>query len=447
MKKIYVLALLSCLLMLSACDSYLDIRPVGSVIPQTAEEYRALLARAYLNVPNDRGLACLRSDEMLVNDNEYDRNSYGDIERWNDVSPFPGTSQFTWSNFYNVLFIANQVIESQKEITEGTPEVVNQLVGEAHLLRAYLHFVLVNLHGQPYTKSGALNSKSIPLKLDTDLEKVESTLPSSLLIRVLIIITALSFIIQKKPGVFKNFIAITFGLILLFIHTIIESRVSLYMGAWPKCLESAEAVLAKKSVLVDMNETPLALPNHFESVESITALEQVMGSSVNNAVWVPATFLALYQEGDKRLAAYFAAPDENGNRKSSKGGKREFSCTFRVGELYLNAAEAAANMDKLPHARMRLLELMRKRYTPEAYAKKENAVNVMDKNALISEILNERARELAFEGHRWFDLRRTTRPRMVKVLQGKTYILEQDDPRYTIPIPRDAIAANPGLAN
>lgn len=40
---------------------------------------------------------------------------------------------------------------------------------------------------------------------------------------------------------------------------------------------------------------------------------------------------------------------------------------------------------------------MRKRYTPEAYAKKENAVNVMDKNALISEILNERARELAFE--------------------------------------------------
>lgn len=89
---------------------------------------------------------------------------------------------------------------------------------------------------------------------------------------------------------------------------------------------------------------------------------------------------------------------------------------------------------------------MRKRYTPEAYAKKENAVNVMDKNALISEILNERARELALRDIVGL-IRRTTRPRMVKVLQGKTYILEQDDPRYTIPIPRDAIAANPGLAN
>lgn len=51
-------------------------------------------------------------------------------------------------------------------------------------------------------------------------EKVESTLPSSLLIRVLIIIAALFFIIQKKPGVLRYLIAITFGIILLFIHTI-----------------------------------------------------------------------------------------------------------------------------------------------------------------------------------------------------------------------------------
>ena len=51
-------------------------------------------------------------------------------------------------------------------------------------------------------------------------EKVESTLPSSLLIRVLIIIAVLSFFFQKKPGVLKDIIAITLGLILLFIHTI-----------------------------------------------------------------------------------------------------------------------------------------------------------------------------------------------------------------------------------
>lgn len=182
---------------------------------------------------------------MLVNDNEYDRNSYGDIERWNDVSPFPGTSQFTWSNFYNVLFIANQVIESQKEITEGTPEVVNQLVGEAHLLRAYLHFVLVNLHGQPYTKSGALNSKSIPLKLDTDLEKtlgrntVEEVYTS-----ILSDIEHARELINKEK--WETVFSYRFNVLSV---DALQSRVSLYMGAWPKCLESAEAVLAKNLFL------------------------------------------------------------------------------------------------------------------------------------------------------------------------------------------------------
>ena len=51
-----------------------------------------------------------------------------------------------------MLFIANHVIESRSDIKEGTEEEINQLVGEAYMLRAYVHFLLVNLYGQPYTQ-------------------------------------------------------------------------------------------------------------------------------------------------------------------------------------------------------------------------------------------------------------------------------------------------------
>ena len=71
----------------------------------------------------------------------------------------------------------------------------------------------------------------------------------------------------------------------------------------------------------------------------------------------------------------------------------------------------------------------------------------MSQEKLVTEILKERARELAFEGHRWFDLRRTTRPEIKKEIEDVTYTLVQDDSRYTLRIPQSAIAANPGLLN
>ena len=95
---------MACMLLLAACDNYLDIQPTGSVIPNSLAEYRALLARYYKDVSkfSDRGMACFRSDEMQVRDNEYDQNYYMDIERWNDLAPNAYTSSFEWAKYYNV---------------------------------------------------------------------------------------------------------------------------------------------------------------------------------------------------------------------------------------------------------------------------------------------------------------------------------------------------------
>ncbi|KAB6358560.1 RagB/SusD family nutrient uptake outer membrane protein, partial [Bacteroides xylanisolvens] len=135
------------------------------------------------------------------------------------------------------------------------------------------------------------------------------------------------------------------------------------------------------------------------------------------------------------------------NYTSIKSGESKFKCTFRTGELYLNSAEAAAHLNKLPEARTRLLKLIENRYTSEGYEQKKNEINAMSQEKLVTEILKERARELAFEGHRWFDLRRTTRPEIKKEIEDVTYTLVQDDSRYTLRIPQDAIDANPGLLN
>lgn len=215
------------------------------------------------------------------------------------------------------------------------------------------------------------------------------------------------------------------------------------MGDWSNAYKYAEEALVKKDTLEDFKVEGFKLPNHFQSVETINALELTLTSSYKNAVSVLPSFLAFYEEGDLRPVTYFAPANDKGNRACLKGGDHNFRNTIRVAELYLNSAEATAQSDNLSAARRRVLELMEKRYNPEAYAKKKTAVDAMNKTELVEEILKERASELAFEGQRWFDLHRTTRPRIEKVLQEKIYVLEQDDSRYALRIPEEAIASNP----
>lgn len=170
MKKQYICLFFACLtFLLTGCDKYLDIQPTGSVIPHTLAEYRALWLNACTTVPADRGLAGMGADEMFVS-NKNDQDKYGAIERWEGTTTSTTTVSFDWANYYEVLFFANFIIEHHDEINEGSQNEIAQLTGEAYLMRAYMHFILVNLHGQPYTKPGAPATKSIPLKLDTDLE-------------------------------------------------------------------------------------------------------------------------------------------------------------------------------------------------------------------------------------------------------------------------------------
>lgn len=62
----------------------------------------------------------------------------------------------------------------------------------------------------------------------------------------------------------------------------------------------------------------------------------------------------------------------------------------------------------------------------------------------MQEVRNERRREMCFEQLRWFDLRRWDRPAIVHTYTPdladpsgvEYYVLEKDDPAYTLPVPR-----------
>lgn len=441
MKNIFFLLIA---LLFVSCDKFLDIQPTGKVIAKTGEEYRALLTGVYNTFPTDRSLTTLRTDELVVDGGSVtaeDYNTYFDIWTWNDITPDEKTTSWSWRQFYHIIYIASYVIDKQSEITEASPADINQLVGEAYMLRAYSYSILVNLFGKPYTKCDPTTELAVPLMVTPDVEMVigRSTV-EAVYQQILsdINMAKQKLVIDKWEDDLKyRFNKISADALL--------ARVCLYMGRWQQALDAAKAVVAAYPELEDLTTTSYTMPDKYTSKEAIVSLEQVMKSSYKGIGYPDAKFISSITTGDLRKNRYFKAKTSQ-IYDLLKGGANECRSTFRSAEFYLTAAEAAARLGKLEEAIDLMSTMVKNRYLAARQTTTINSMKSMTQDQLIDFILEDRRVELCFEGHRWFDLRRTTQQKIVKTFSDVTYTLEEGDNRYTIVIPREAISANPMLS-
>ena len=438
----------------TSCDDFLDITPTGKVIAKTGKEYRALLTYEYKNFPEDRGLATLRSDEMTLSKastSTEDYDSYFDIWAWNDLNQQSTTASFGWRRYYHDIYIANYIIENQNKITEATQDEISQLVGEAYMMRAYCHFLLVNLYADAYTHCNPATTRGIPLSLEANVNNV-LTCSSVEQVYQQVIADIKEAKTRLKVAAWDEGYTYRFNQI---SADALLARVYLYKGDWQDALAEAKVVMEKHGDLEDLTDSKV-LPNYYKSVESIVALEQVMTSGYVK-MGVPSKALVdTYRTGDKRKALYFKAQTASVYSLIKYGDKGNdgYRCSFRSAEAYLIAAEAAAQNAadnaaaddaNLVEARTYLKALMAKRYAAAKYNQYAAELDTMQKADLLKAIYNERTCELAFEGHRWFDLRRTTRPQLSKTYGENSYVLEANDSRYTLRFPIEAVEANPNI--
>lgn len=103
---------------------------------------------------------------------------------------------------------------------------------------------------------------------------------------------------------------------------------------------------------------------------------------------------------------------------------------IRSSELYLNRAEAYARSNNLTAA-LADLNTIRKRGLPTA-----TTFTSASQQAVIDEILAERRRELAFEGHLFFDIARAKKDlvRVDNIAQTKSFTWPNAFYAYPIPV-------------
>lgn len=420
------------------CDRFLDIQPEGKVIPVTVEDYRKVLTSAYAKYPIHKSFTALRTDEIVIDEDTSDFPYYRELAMWKDSNYDAETKEFQWADFYTVIFYLNQAINEGSKTMKDSPEK-NQILAEAYALRAYSYFDLINLYAKPYSSAAAASDRGVPITLETDMEAVLK--PSS----VQEVYNQIHADMEKAQGLMTEQQQAA-GANYKFSKNALKAfsaRVALYQGDWNKALHDSQELLTVKGELSNLNTSNTA-PNHYASVESILALDNPLNTNIQNVIFASPELISKYNTiTDKRFGIYF---EKSKNRyKAIKGGSNDFRVSFRTAELYFIKSESLLKLNRLAEAKEALLPVLKNRYTADGYTAVQNQINGMNTTDFMNFILDERFREFAMEGHRWFDLRRADQKKIIHTVLGKEYILQQNDPRYIIEYPMSAKKNNPNL--
>lgn len=451
--KLSLCAIFLVALLAASCTKELDLKPSDTIDDskafQTVADLNGGLIGAYASLDATTITnVSLTSDECtLPSENSTGRGVA--TYRW-QYDGSSGTITAGWESNYISIDRVNRVLAYVDKVkTKSSEEVLkSQYKGELLALRAYCHFELLrnfaskyeaSAMGVPYMEESKVSNPS-RLTFAETINKIKSDL-----------LAAKGLI----PSDFDDNTRITLNAI-----SAIQARVALYEKNWDDALKySAEAI----------NAAPLASIDDFADIwkdgtddEVIWKLKRVTGDSrlgdfyydiKNIVVYAPAFELinTFDKANDVRYSAYIKFDDTRGAGKSKYSVNKYLAGSsglpnltdvklYRTGEMYLIRAEAYAEKSNLSLATQDLNALRKARidgYTDATFA---------DKPALLTALVLERYKELAFEGHRFFDLRRNNLPITREPADAINALgatdLSSTNKEYAYPIPNAEIKAN-----
>lgn len=375
-----------------------------------------------------------------------------------------------WKTLYNRINVANIILSEIDEVSRETEEDeldAWRVKGEAYFLRAQFYLFLVNVYGDAYAPATAAGKLGVPLKLTEYVEhdpnksaQFERASVARIYGQIVKDLTdaVACFEQGSKP---KSVYRASHEAALLLL-----SRVYLYMQDWENARDKALAFLDLKDHLTSylyMDSTVVVTPKSQEVVftQGVQNLKHAI-SGRGGSFCVTEELYASYDTTDARRNLYFTLTQDSIGLgfKYDTGSDPSYTgdlFLLRTPEGYLNLAEAYAMLGEAGNASKYLNELRKKRIV--GYREK-----VFPANEIIEEVRKERRRELCFEGHRWFDLRRyavcekAPYKRVIEHVfplydsenrnlfkEAEKYRLEEDDLAYTFALPKEILEFDPGM--
>jgi tetratricopeptide (TPR) repeat protein len=419
-------------------------------MPSTIEDYQAILNNDVVMNNWLPAFGMIGSDNFYV---EYpawqatsttqERNAY----IWaKDI--YNGEKGFDWQMAYQAIGYTNVVLEGIQKIkpTSSNQASLNTLRGSALFFRSFAFYELAQLFAPPYEAATAAKDLGIPLKTSSDVNElfprasVEETyqrIHQDLDEAMGLLPQSSRYLTQPSRLAAQALLA----------------RVWLTQGNYTKALEASDALLKAYGTLIDYNgfntTSTISFPAYPNTVGEVVfyAVCNSFGIASYSGLKADTTLYKSYATNDLRKDLFFKnngttgiayKGDYNGNVIPSK-----FS-GFATNEMYLIRAECKARLGSVTEAMTDLNTLLVKRWKTGTFT----PLTAASQSDAITKILAERRKEIPFScGLRWEDLRRLNKEpafakTLTRTLNGTTYTLPPNDPRYVYPIPDAELKLN-----
>lgn len=463
MKKIFLsIAVLTSIVFINGCKKELDQQPTGSFSDENAfqslDDIQLGTNGAYGRYgayANDMYVSAITSDEGKLGLDNAGQGALTYRYQYSSDGTTGGDVIEAFGGYYRLIDQVNRVLGKINVVPLGTGEEARKIIlnGQLLALRGVSYFELLRNYSKTYDESDVLG---VPIMLTSD----PLALPKRNTVKEVM------DQIEKDLGDAKAMLpAVTPA---SFTDTVMnkvniagfQARIALFKRDYPDAIKYAtEVINSNVKSLADENSFPDIWTDDNKE-ETLFRIRYSNSAAIGN-LWnttggqiyiAPSDKLvASYDPSDIRLDTYVGDKTKDGQLfhyvnkyiGSSRGGNVVDMKAMRISEMYLIRAEAYAKSTTPDLAAGAAdLNLLRSKritgYTDETFSAASQ---------LTSAVLEERFKELAFEGFRIYDLKRNKLPvqRLASDANEAWRTLPADSYLFVFPIPRDEMNANPNM--
>lgn len=476
--RLHILLFFAIALLTSCSKDFLEVIPQGKRIATTTSDYDQLMNN--MDYFQDNPYAPfgwiepqIMGDEVaastpLLSVNPFASRLFNwEAEVYQDKDEAPTFLKASVTNLYTF----NKVIAEVMDATEGTATQNAALRGEALASRAWTNFQMINYYAKPYNGTTASSDPGFPIitKPDATSQQYPRSTVQAMYEQIIADLQDAIKVLPVTPKIRTRFSKPAaeglLGKVYVFMGRYTEA-LSLFNAAFNDLSGSSVKLFDYNQISgpVDPNYGPAGPGNdQNDFTEAIiskifTNNPQLGGSISNRGLLLTTQAASLYDNRDLRLLLYSDRSFDGSANAAGllrKYGVRYTRYGLQLSELYLLRAECLARLGDLPGAVADLERLRKNRMPADAYAVGTAIAN--DQTALVKFVIDERIREFAMEGYRWFDMRRLSVDPLFagKAFQhtlynidGTTTIISMDQPnRLVMRIPEQFMLSNPGMQN